>query len=129
MDIISIVNHFWPNTIAKLAINASDFPNGETSIPFMGVFVQLFPDAKLPTEDDVRAYGSTYDAMIAQQKIDANAKSALPNDSTLIAHLIDFAVNGTPIPDAAIAAANAKLVEIGQPEIAIPVDMGAEQIK
>lgn len=57
---INLVNYYWPNTIRKLALNASDFPNGETSIPFLGVFVQLQDGGVLPSEADVTAKESDY---------------------------------------------------------------------
>lgn len=56
MDIISIVNTMQPNTIKRFALKAEDFPNGESGIPFMGGFVQLFDGAKLPNPSDVKTY-------------------------------------------------------------------------
>ena len=62
MDILDIVNTMQPGTISKLAAHASDFPNSEPSIPFMGFFVQLFPNAVLPDPAAVTAYAATYQA-------------------------------------------------------------------
>ncbi len=56
MDIIRIVNLMQPNTISKFALKATDFPNGETGVPYMGGFAQLFPNAVLPDPVAVTAY-------------------------------------------------------------------------
>ena len=68
MDIIQIVNHYWPNTIARLALTQNALPNG---IPFMGAFVEVFPGATLPAEADVTAKESDYEAYLATQTANA----------------------------------------------------------
>jgi len=66
MDIIQIVNHYWLNTISRLALTQDDLPGG---VPFMGVFVELFEGATLPSESDVTAKEASYAAMILSQKL------------------------------------------------------------
>lgn len=117
MDIMAIVNAMQPETISKLALHATDFPNGESSIPFMGVFVQLFTNKSLPTPAAVTAYEPTYDAAIAAAQA---AAIALPDIPTQIANLTAAVVAlGGTVPAAQITAANATLTAIGQPTITI----------
>lgn len=125
MDIISIVNTMQPNTIARLAKKTEDF-HGEASIPFMGCFVQLFPGAKLPAEDAVNTYQTTYDATLAKQKADTAAKAALPDLATQVAQLTAaVAGNGIALPEAVIEAANTKLIAIGQ----TPIELGVISVQ
>lgn len=56
MDIISIVNTIQPNTIKRFALKQQDFSNGESGVPFMGGFAQLFNGATLPDPAAVTAY-------------------------------------------------------------------------
>lgn len=74
MDIMAIVNTMQPNTISKQAYNAEDFPNGEESIQFMGVYVQLYPNAMLPDSGAVIAYENTYNIAISTQITNAAIK-------------------------------------------------------
>lgn len=100
-----------PGTIAKLALKATDFPNGEPSLPFMGAFVQLFPGAKLPAEAAVSAYQPTYDASIAAQQAAAQAKAAIPDLATQLAAALvaKGTINKTDIDPGTLTAINAKL--------------------
>ncbi len=50
---------------------------------------------------------------------DVLAKAALPDNETIIAHLVDFAVNGTPLPSDVIEVASIKLSAINLKAIAI----------
>lgn len=87
MDIMSIVNAMQPQTISRLALNAADFPNNEASIPFMGVFVQLFQGAILPSPSAVVAYQATYEASILTDSIKV----------ALAAHRYDIQTGGVVI--------------------------------
>lgn len=117
---MAIVNTMQPATIAKLALHAADFPNGEPSIPFMGAFVQLFPNKTLPSPAAVAAYQSTYDSAVAAAQDAQQEKSSLPDIATQIANLTAAVTAlGGALPDAQITAANAILSAIGQQEISI----------
>ena len=83
MDIIQIVNQYWPNTISKLAMSQDDLPEG---IPFMGAFVELFEGATLPSESDVIAKNSDYNTYI----------SKLASNAVIIAQIAVLETTQTP---------------------------------
>lgn len=117
MDILAIVNTMQPGTISKLALAREDFPNDESvsAIPFMGAFVQLFPNGVLPNQADVIAYEPIYNALIAQQEADAQTLASLPDLHSQVAQITAAIVaSGIALPDEVISAANKKLSAIGQ---------------
>lgn len=122
MDIISIVNAMQPRTISRLALHATDFPNGESGIPFMSAFVQLFPNATLPDPVAVTAYEPTYNATIAALQSSHKANIDLPDLATQVANLTAALVSSGTIkandlPIETLAAVNNKLAAIGAAEI------------
>lgn len=68
MDIIEIVNHYWPNTIARLGMKADKWPGDQPPTAFMGVFVEVFPGATLPAEAEVHAKVTDYLAYLSQRE-------------------------------------------------------------
>jgi hypothetical protein len=60
MSILETVNHFWPDTIRRLALTQDALPEGA---PFMGYYVELFDGATLPTEAEVTAKIPEYEAV------------------------------------------------------------------
>lgn len=83
MNILEIVNHFWPDTIAKLALRHEDLPDG---LSFMEVYVELFEGAPLPSEGDVRAKQSEYEAHIATEQ----ARNAIKQQIIALENTIPF---------------------------------------
>lgn len=77
MDIISIVNTMQSNTIKKFALSQDDMPEGETGVPFMGGFVQLFDGATLPDSSDVKNYESAYNSAMDNQQFNSKVKMAI----------------------------------------------------
>lgn len=74
MAILETVNHFWPNTIAKLALTQDALPNGT---PFMGYFVELFEGKSLPTETEVTAKIADYDVFLTTEAANAAIKKQI----------------------------------------------------
>lgn len=109
MDIISIVNSMQPGTIARFALRQSDFPNGQSGIPFMGGFAQLFPGATLPDPASVTTY------------VMPEASPPVPDLATQLAAAL---IAANVIPASAIDAAtliqvNATLTASGQQTITL----------
>jgi len=107
MDIINIVNSMQPRTISKFALKASDFPNGESSVPFMGGFVQLFPNAVLPDPAAVTSY------------VMPPPLSPIPDLATQLANLLiaKGTLAKTDINSTTLAQLNATLTATGQTAI------------
>jgi hypothetical protein len=84
MDILSIVNHYWPDTIAKLALEQQHLPNG---VPFMGVYVELFAGKTLPSAVAVQAKQAEYEALQLTNQLKA----------ALAAHRYAVEVGGTTV--------------------------------
>jgi len=98
-----------PNTIQRFALNATDFPNGSTGVPFMGGFVQLFPGAILPDPAAVMAYVIPAPPPLVPD-LATQLAAALINNGTL---------QPTDINAATLASVNTTLQATGQATIAI----------
>lgn len=120
MNIMETVNwmqqdEYPGGTIRKWALKQEDLPDG---IPFMKGFVELFFGAKLPAESAVIAYQPTYDAIVATQQANAQAKASRPDLETIVAQMAAAIVNnGIELPVEVVEAINIKLSAIDEPII------------
>ncbi len=74
MSILEVVNTYWPDTIAKLGLTQEALPEG---MPFMGVFVELFEGAVLPTEAETSARIVEYQAFLANDAANSAIKKQI----------------------------------------------------
>lgn len=95
MDIISIVNHYWPNTIARFAMNKNDMPKDSNPTSFMGGWVILIDGAALPSEADVNARQLDYAAYMATQSTNSAILQQITSlEKTITQRRIREAISG-----------------------------------
>ncbi len=123
MKIVSVSNPFY-SKVGDTSIDCTiTFDDGKT-YPYTAVPNDSTDYGKqLWIDLNYGKYGAV--SPVPQSIIDiqtaANDAASLPDLATQVARLIAERVNGTPIPDDVIAAANVKLSSIDEPTIDMPI--------